>query len=292
MPVFEHDTGRLYYLIRGNGAPVVLIHGLGATAAEWAFQVPALESRFQVIVPDLPGCGHSLPRPARYEIPELARSLWQLLDALGVGAPNLVGFSLGGAVALQMALQRPAAVPRLVLINSLATYRTDHWIKWLEAHGTALLVRLLGMRRTGRLVAARLFPLPAQRAMRERCANVIGSAEPATYLDMAFALARWSVVDQLARVTSRTLVITAQRDYTPLAEKFELAAGLRGDIVVVRGSRHGTPFDAIGATNASLLAHLCDAPLPGQALHTLDAPDEVFTAPPSGSIVEDHAAAL
>ena len=71
-----------------------------------------------------------------------------------------------------------------------------------------------------------------------------------------------------------------------------MAAKLGAQIVVVRGSRHGTPFDAIRATNASLLAHLGDAPLPPEAERTLDAPGEVVRAPPPGSIVEDHAAAL
>ena len=292
MPFFNDDAGRLYYLTRGSGAPVVLIHGLGSSAADWAFQVPALETRYRVIVPDLPGCGHSLPRPHGYGIDALARALWALLDGLGVEAPNLVGFSLGGAVALQMALQRPAAVPRLVLINSLASYRTDHWIKWLEARATAALVRVLGLPRAGRLVAARLFPSPAQQAMRQRCASVLGSASPTTYLGMAFALERWSVADSLDRLTCRTLLIAAQRDYTPLAEKVDMAAKLGAQIVVVRGSRHGTPFDAIRATNASLLAHLGDAPLPPEAERTLDAPGEVVRAPPPGSIVEDHAAAL
>lgn len=49
---------------------------------------------------------------------------------------------MGGAVALEMALQRPAAVPRLVLINSLASYRIDDWRKWLEARLSGAAVRL------------------------------------------------------------------------------------------------------------------------------------------------------
>ena len=57
-------------------------------------------------------------------------------------------------------------------------------------------------------------------------------------------------------------MIAAENDFTPLAEKRALADRLGADLVVVRGSRHGTPFDAVRATNASLLALLTDQPLP------------------------------
>jgi pimeloyl-ACP methyl ester carboxylesterase len=73
-----------------------------------------------------------------------------LLDHLEVERPNIIGFSLGGAVALEMALQRPNSVPRLALINSLASYRIDHWRKWLEARVSSASVSLLGMRFAGR----------------------------------------------------------------------------------------------------------------------------------------------
>jgi 3-oxoadipate enol-lactonase len=112
MPFFSNEKVSLHYLERGRGEALVLIHGLGCSGADWAFQVAALEKRFRVIVPD-----------------------------------HLIGFSLGGAVALEMAAQRPDSVPRLGLINSLATYRPDDWRKWLEVYVSATLVRLLGMRR-------------------------------------------------------------------------------------------------------------------------------------------------
>ncbi len=291
MPSITHDGGTLYYLTRGNGAAVLLIHGLGSTGADWAFQVPALEHRFRLIVPDLPGCGHSQPAPQRYDIAAVARALWALLDALSVPVADIVGYSLGGAVALEMSLQRPHAVPRLVLINSLASYRLDHWTKWVEAHLTTTLVRLIGMRRAGRLVALRLFPGPAQAAMRERCAAVIGAVPREVYLGMARGLQGWSATDRLDTIRSRTLVIAAEHDYTPLNEKHELATALGGALVVVRGSRHGTPFDAVRVTNTCLAAHLEGTALPLEALRTLDAPEDVVQSAPAGSLVDEHAAA-
>src|ERR1700733_7647377 len=162
MPFFCNNKNRsIHYLIRGQGEPLLLIHGLGGSGADWALQVVELEKRFLVIVPDLPGSGRSPPPRDEYTIEGFAAALWSLLDHLGISRTNIIGFSMGGAVALEMAARRPSHVPRLGLINSLATYRPDDWHKWLEVHVSALLVRLLGMRRAAWLLALRLVPEPS-----------------------------------------------------------------------------------------------------------------------------------
>jgi 3-oxoadipate enol-lactonase len=289
MAFFYNEKHSLHYLVRGRGDPLVLIHGLGGSGADWAFQVAVLERSFRVIVPDLPGSGHSPPPRDEYTIAGFASALWSLLDHLGVSRTNIIGFSMGGAVALEMAAQRPACVPRLGLINSLATYRPDDWRKWLEVHVSALLVRLLGMRRAAWLLALRLFPEPWQRAIREHAAAVVGAVPASSYLGMGLALARWAIIDRLDSVTSRILMIAAEHDFTPLAEKRALAAQLKADFVVVRGSRHGTPFDSVEATNASLLALLTDQPLPPRARWVRDSPTRTQALSLAGSIAEEHA---
>jgi pimeloyl-ACP methyl ester carboxylesterase len=242
-----------------------------------------------VIVPDLPGSGHSSPPRDEYTIGGCASALWSLLDHLGVSRTNIIGFSLGGAVALEMAAQRPASVPRIGLINSLATYRPDDWRKWLEVHVSATLVRLLGMRRAAWLLAVRLFPEPWQRAMRRQAAAAVGAVPASTYLGLGLALARWAIIDRLDRLTSRILLIAAEHDFTPLSEKRELAEKLKADIIVVRGSRHGTPFDSVEATNACLLALLTDQPLPPQTRWVRDTPTRAQELSLAGSIAEEHA---
>ncbi len=273
MPLFcNNKNPSIHYLIHGQGEPLLLIHGLGGSGTDWAFQVAALEKHFRVIVPDLPGSGRSPPPRDEYTIEGFAEALWSLLDHLGISRANIIGFSMGGAVALEMAACRPSHVPRLGLINSLATYRPDDWHKWLEVHVSEMLVRLLGMRRAAWLLALRLFPQPWQRAIRRHAAAAVGAVPASSYLGMGLALARWAIIDRLGRLKSRTLLIAAEHDFTPLAEKRELAALLKADIVVVRGSRHGTPFDSVEATNASLLALLTDQPLPPQTRWVSDTP--------------------
>jgi pimeloyl-ACP methyl ester carboxylesterase len=238
----------------------MLIHGLGGSGIDWALQMSAFERRFHLIIPDLPGCGFSSSPRERYSIAGCASALWSLLDQLEVPRVNIVGFSFGGAVAMEMALQRPTHVARLALINSLANYR-DHWRKWMHARACTALIRLFGMHSAARVFAAGLFPEPWQQMYRERAAAVVAAVPAMLYLSMARALEQWRATDRLDRLTSRILVIAAEHDHTPLAEKRALAERLRASIVVVHGSRHGTPFDASEATNSSLLALLTDAPL-------------------------------
>jgi 3-oxoadipate enol-lactonase len=289
MPFFQDADSSIHYLERGRGEAVLLIHGLGCTGADWAFQVAALERHYRVIVPDLPGSGHSPAPPGGYDIQGYAAALWRLLDHLKIERLNIVGFSLGGAVALEMASARAAAVTRLSLINSLATYRPHTVRKWLETYVSAGMVRMLGMQRAAYVAAARLFPEAWQRSLREHAAAAMGTVSATAYLGMGLALARWSILNRLDRLPCPVLLIAAERDFTPLEEKIALAEQLRAQLVVVRGSRHGTPFDSVGITNACLRAFLDDEPMPAPAQWVCDTASSAQSLSLAGSIAGEHA---
>lgn len=288
MAHFLHEGRPLHYLERGAGEPVLLIHGLGSSGADWALQVAALEKRFRVLVPDLPGSGHSTALSSA-SIARFAAALWALIDHLALRRVNIVGFSLGGAVGLEMALQRPRRVPRLALINSLASYRLNHWRKWLEACLPMVMIPLLGMRWAAHLAARRLFPMPWQGSLRDRAAAVVSAVPPDCYLATGRALIGWSALERSHRLRARTLMIAAENDLTPLEEKQAHAARLGAELIVVRGSRHGTPFDAVRATNASLLALLTDRPLPSAECRVCDR--KALPLAFKGSLADEHARA-
>jgi 3-oxoadipate enol-lactonase len=265
----------------GSGECVVLLHGLGSSGADWAFQVGPLADRFSLLVPDLRGCGESPVTHGACSIAILAEDVWRELDRRGIGAATLVGFSMGGAVALEMALQRPQATRRLALINSLPSYRADHWRKLLEYWLQIAMVRALGMRRTANVVARRLFPHPWQAAMRARVVDVVGASRPEPYLRCAHALADWCAADRIAALDMPVLMIAGEHDYTPLVEKQRWSTLIGARLLVIRGSRHGTPFDSIAATNAVLLAFVGDAALPEDDALCLDPPHAVPSCAPA-----------
>jgi pimeloyl-ACP methyl ester carboxylesterase len=107
----------LYYEEHGSGEPLVLLHG-GIGAGELlAPIVPALAAARRVIAVDLPGHGHSpyVDRPLRAET--MADDIAALIEHLGLGQTDLMGYSLGGLVSLRTAIQHPALVRRLVLVS-------------------------------------------------------------------------------------------------------------------------------------------------------------------------------
>ena len=106
---------RLRYLVAGEGDALVLVHGLGGAAANWLALAPLLLPGRRLIVPELPGHGGSSPLPAAPSLSPYADRLGLLLDHESAAPAAVVGHSLGGAVALRLALRRPQAVSALVL---------------------------------------------------------------------------------------------------------------------------------------------------------------------------------
>ena len=107
---------RTFYLEAGEGTPLILLHGLGATSASMLPAFWDLAKDHRVIAPDLPGFGESGKPVRAYNASFFGRWLLDLLDVLDVGKAHLVGNSMGGRIAIEAALQAPERVDRLVLL--------------------------------------------------------------------------------------------------------------------------------------------------------------------------------
>src|ERR1700760_3020708 len=120
---------RLSLVEAGDGPPVLAVHGLGATKGSFVPTVVGLSSRFRTIALDLPGFGDSSkPIAAAYDAGFFAAACIELLDALGLERVHVIGNSLGGRVALEIALRHPDRVGRLALLApALAWRRPRPW---------------------------------------------------------------------------------------------------------------------------------------------------------------------
>jgi len=117
MPYQQVKGLKIFYEKRGEGFPVYLLHGALLTHSLWEPQLEALASRYSAIAPDLPGHGQSdsLSSPS---IGDYSETVAGLMEALGTKEAVVVGHSMGGAVALQLALDHPEKVRALVLANT------------------------------------------------------------------------------------------------------------------------------------------------------------------------------
>ena len=120
MPFAEANDQRLYYELHGEGEPLLLVSGLGADHLAWTLQLSACAERFRTVVFDNRDCGQSSTAEGTYHVSHMALDTLELADALELGAFHLVGGSLGGAIAQEMALSAPERVRSLTLCMTWA----------------------------------------------------------------------------------------------------------------------------------------------------------------------------
>ncbi len=114
------DRLTVHYLVGGRGRPLVLVHGLGSSAGvEFYFNLEALAAEHQVFGVDLPGFGQSDKPALDYGIPFFVDTLRAFLASQRLERVALLGVSMGGRLALGLALEAPSAVDRLVLVDAL-----------------------------------------------------------------------------------------------------------------------------------------------------------------------------
>jgi pimeloyl-ACP methyl ester carboxylesterase len=125
--------GMLSAVEAGVGAPLVLLHGLGGTKVSFLPTIAALGGGHRMVAVDLPGFGDSDKPLGPYDPGFLARWVIAALDALELERTHLLGHSLGGRVALQVAFDQPGRIDALVLMTpSLAWLRERRWASWLR----------------------------------------------------------------------------------------------------------------------------------------------------------------
>jgi pimeloyl-ACP methyl ester carboxylesterase len=113
----EIDALPIRYLAAGEGPPLVLLHGAGDNSLDWRWVLPALARKHRLYAPDLPGSPDSARSDAAYSPAFFERFLAAFVDALGIGPATFVGNSLGGLIALRLALSDPDRVRALILVD-------------------------------------------------------------------------------------------------------------------------------------------------------------------------------
>lgn len=213
----------LYYETQGTGPPLVLIHGSLMTIGLMNDYPARLAGHRQVIAVELQGHGHTrdIGRPLRYEF--LADDIAALLDHLGLDQADLVGYSLGAGVALQVAIRHPGRVRRLAALS--ASYRSDG----LHAEMTAAVADDSALEQ--------LSGSPYHRAYQAVAPDPGHWPELVRkVLDLDAQPQNWQ--DQIAGIQAPAMLVVADNDIVRLEHAVEMFHLLGGGIV---GDLHGLP---------------------------------------------------
>ncbi|HSX88405.1 MAG TPA: alpha/beta hydrolase [Pseudomonas sp.] len=253
MHYIQLQNGRCAYIRRGKGVPVLLLHGLGSSWQDWQPQIDALSRFTEVFALDLRGHGASEPLSAPVTVSELANDVAEFIRVMDIRGCVLVGISMGGMVGFQLLANQPNLVGAMVAINSAPSFPLDSWQTRAKIYLRLATIHLLGLKALGRLMARKLFPHAEQDQLRRLVAMRIAANDRTSYLHAIHAILGWSALPAVSRVDTPMLIISGDRDYTPLAYKRAYTAQLRNaELVVVADSGHATPLDQPGQLNALL----------------------------------------
>lgn len=236
---------RVRYEIRGQGVPLVLVHGVGARLDNWYGVVDRLAPHFQVISYDLRGHGDTTRAPGPYSLDLFAADLAELLDQLGIERCHLAGHSLGGMIGQRFALDHPDRLDRLAILSSAAGRTPEERER--------VLARVDTVRQGGGAHFERSISRWFTDAFRQNNPDLIADYldrnklnDPDCYSAAYRVLATSDLGDDLHRIAAPTLVATGEEDIGSSPRMARLMAERIPDarLCILDGLRHSILVEA------------------------------------------------
>lgn len=252
MAVAHNGEIAIFYLDQGAGDPVLLIHGHTLDHRAFDGVVAALEGRgLRLIRPDLRGHGRSDVPPSGYHWSHHAADMAAVLAAAGVPRATVAGFSLGGGVALELALTQPELVGGLVLVDAVLPDRPFGPEFLANLKEVARTIRSEGLRAAmeGPWASSPLFaPSLAKPGVRDKLAEILRDFPGADYLarERDRVARDWTVPGRLGEIAAPAAVLVGAVDMPDFREfSREIAAGIPGArLETIPGCGHLTPLEA------------------------------------------------
>jgi len=280
----EVDGMAVNYVAVGQGAPtVLLLHGIGASYRIWQTALPLLSRLRRVVAIDLPGFGASSPAPGNFGATEAAGHIDRICEFLGLGTVDVVGHSMGGMLAMQLAYSHPERVGRLALISAgltsimkfyrhpLATVIAEpaicaRFVTQVMVATVAVppsVVRYVVEQPRLRKLACRDYLADAERVDGDLLLDVLLSCGgPSTLLAamMGFRFDFMEVAEAMTRRPERALLVAGARDRFTAANDAMAFGRLigSGDLITIPETGHWPMIERPQALNCVLRAWLDD----------------------------------
>lgn len=260
MPITSINGTQYYFEISGKGKPIVLISGYGADHTYWQQVAPALAKDHQVIQFDNRGCGQTKDGGGELCSVTMAQDTWALIQMLGLIKPNIVGQSMGGTIAQQLAMYHGDALGRLALLNTAARWRLpmlkwfQYWLKAVKSADSKMLNDLVLIVGFGQEFLQNSSRVEAFLAL------VNSTPYPQSYRD---ALRQYHVLEShdaragLHTIKNDALVMLAKEDcIAPLCDAQQLVDSIaNADLLTIDGG-HSSCFDQPEVVSQHLLSFL------------------------------------
>lgn len=240
---------RTRWYVGGEGDPLVVVHGLGGAAVNFTELGPLLARRRRVLIPDLPGHGGTAPLERVDGLGSYSEHIAAVAAAEGMLPADMLGYSMGGVVALRLAAARPADVRALALVSAAGIVSTTRRAEiWLAAAAALRPARVMASFRYvfARRPGLRFLPFgvwgaddPPSLSSEAVHGFLAGHPEHADVGSAGRALLRDDPRGDLNRVECPVLLVWGARDrLVPLEDGFEYARRLRAPIRTVAGAGH------------------------------------------------------
>lgn len=270
MPFAWLRNFRMYYEVHGEGEPLLLIMGLGVDSSGWLFQIPAFRKHYKVITFDNRGCGKTDKPPGPYTTREMAEDTVSLLDFLEVESANVLGISMGGMVAQELAIRHPSRCRKLILACTYA--RPDDEVRRILSEGIKKIVgkELPLSEIDPSLIDAMTivdFMLPLtlsknfidsnREAINAWISTLLKNVSVSGFLAQVQATQSHDTVERLHLIKSPTLVITGDSDkLVPPSCSTLLAEKIPGAKLLIMEGPHGFNFENRKRFNEEILRFL------------------------------------
>jgi pimeloyl-ACP methyl ester carboxylesterase len=180
---------------------------------------------------------------------------------LGINSTHILGISLGGGIAFQFAVDYPELVKSLIIVNAGIEMPVDSFKLKLEAFKRTFIVKLVGMKKMGEVLAPRLFIKQEQEELRKKLIERWAENDKKAYLSAMRALIGWSVRDNIKEIKCPILIIGSDEDYAPSSVKEEYTALLHNaKFIEIEDARHAVPIEKPDEFNDIVMKFLSEQP--------------------------------
>jgi pimeloyl-ACP methyl ester carboxylesterase len=263
MPTVEANGQRLYYEEQGDGEPLLCVMGLAADVLAWTLQLPAFSAHHRTVVFDNRDVGRSSRAEGSYEISDMAQDALALADALGLERFHVLGVSMGGAIAQEMAL---AAPERLATLTLAVTYGgSGRAGRVLAASWSAEALRATREEQVDKLLyltlSERMFEDEQMvEYMRTLSLQNPHPQEPEAFIRQLDASSRHETRDRLPGIDLPVHVIGAEHDIlVPVWKSREVAELIPGSrLSVMAAAPHGVNVEGAQEFNALVLDFIAE----------------------------------